>query len=190
MVIVNFFIKLWCNYIKLFWSKIRWCGKRKIKAVPCTESLTSLGDIRQMCKTVYRSFEWTMDDISELFDSFAPVEYLYNYYRDSEEAAEKFKDDCDGYHSVIYHILTQCGYDAALLTIATSPISKSHTMTLFKLDGKYYLVNYTSIIEYNTTDIQAIVDDYNNARGFKKEHHWVVQKYNYDKAAFYNVKDY
>lgn len=188
---MSIFCKLWLDYLKPFWSRIRWCRKRKIEAYPLQDHITETYTIQTMCSDVYRKFTWTMDDITQLGDSYAPVEYMYNQYVDSATTGKKFQDDCDGFHSVIYHILTQNGYDCVLFTIATKPITKSHTMVIFKKDDCYYLINYTSVQKYTVgTTIQKIVDTYNATHGLKKEHYWNLHKYDYDKNIFYTVKDF
>ena len=188
---IRFFCKLWCDYLRLFWSSIRWCRKRKITSNTVVEKVDStITSVRAMCNKVYSKFEWTIDDFSQLFDSLRPCGYLYNWYQESTKE-NPLKDDCDGYHSIIYHILTANGFNAAIFNVVTSPISKSHTMTLYKRDNNYYLVDYTSVIKYSGgVKIQDIVDDYNKRHGYKKEHYWNVQKYNYTQAKFYNIKDH
>lgn len=190
-MISRFFCKLWCDYLKPFWSKIRWCGKRKIVGKEVTEKVTNtLTSVRTMCNEVYRRFEWTMDDFSQLFDSLRPCEYLYNWYQESNYD-DPLKDDCDGYHSIIYHILQANGFDCCIITIVTNPISKSHTMTMYKYNGCYYLVDYTSVKKYAAgTTVQQVVDDYNERRGYKKEHYWNTQRYDYKKKAFYNERNF
>ena len=184
---MKFLARIWLDYLKPFWSKIRWNKQRKVVAEECKETVKTIAEIRAMCSKVYSCFEWTMDDISELFDSYRPTEYLYNTYLGEKAKGKKWQDDCDGYHTVIYHILIQNGFDAVLFTIATKPFTKSHTMCLFKADGKMYLVNYTSVREYESGNIQAIVDDYNKRNKLEPEHYWNTQKYDYAGKVFYSV---
>lgn len=187
---IRFFSKLWCDYLRPFWSKIRWCGKRKIAGKEVTEKVTNtLTSVRNMCNEVYRRFEWTMDGFTQLFDSLRPCEYLYNWYQEANYD-DPIKDDCDGYHSIIYHILQANGFDCCIITIITSPITKSHAMTLYKYNGDTYLVNYTSVKKYTNCTVQDIVNDYNKGNGFKKEYYWNTQRYDYKKKAFYNERNF
>lgn len=187
---IRFFCKLWCDYLKPFWSRIRWCRKRKIESEEVTEKVThTRTSVRSMCQEVYSRFEWTMDDFSQLFDSLRPCGYLYNWYKDSTRE-EPLKDDCDGYHSLIYHILKANGFDCCIFSIVTNPMKHSHTMTLYKYNGAYYLVNYTSVKGYFNCTIQDIVDDYNKSHGFKKEHYWNTQRYDYEKKKFVNERNF
>lgn len=189
---MKFFAKLWLDYLKPFWSRIRWMRKRKIEAVPCAEQATDIASIKNACSLVYKNFEWTMDDVSQFFDSYAPVEYLYNVYRNAlDNGGEKIRDDCDGFHSVIYHILTKNNIPAVLLTIATKPLKVAHTMCLFKYRGFYYLVNYCSVKRYNYDTIDEIVEDYAaNDSSIKKVHYWNMHEYDYEKNVFRTVKQF
>lgn len=187
---IRFFCKLWCDYLKPFWSKIRWCKKRQVVSREVSEQVTSdISSVRSLCSKVCSRFEWTMDDISQLFDSLRPCEYLYQLYCNANYD-DPLKDDCDGYHSLIYHILHENGFDCCILTIVTNPIRDSHTMTLYKVNGCYYLINYTSVRKYETNNIQEIVDDYNNRNQYGKEHYWNTQRYDYIKKSFYNERNF
>lgn len=187
---IRFFCKLWCDHLRPFWSQIRWCGKRKVKGEEVTEKITpTITSVRSLCQSVDDKFRWTMDDFSQLFDSLRPCEYLYNWYKNATKETP-LKDDCDGYHSLIYHILTANGFDCCLFTIVTNPVKNSHTMTLYKYNNMYYLIDYTSIREYSGCTIQGIVDDYNKRHGLKKEHYWNTQRYDYEKKKFVNERNF
>lgn len=99
-----------------------------------------------------------------------------------------FVHNCDGCHSVVYHILKNNGYDCVLFTIATRPITQAHTMVIYKENGCYTLVNYRAVTHYpQGTTIQDIVDDYNKKHNLKKEWYWNMHRYDYDKNKFYTV---
>ena len=63
-------------------------------------------------------------------------------------------------------------------------------MTLYKYNGAYYLVDYTLVKKYSNCIIQDIVDDYNKSHGFKKEHYWNTQRYDYEKKTFVNERNF
>lgn len=187
---IKLFFKLWLNKIKPFWSKIRWKSKLSVKSNMCYEQLDTIDDVKSMCKDVYNTFEWTQDGLDELFDSYRPVEYLYTEYIKNKGTNNKFKDDCDGFHSVIYHILVHNGYDAGLITIITNPLLKSHTMAIFKDRYCYYLVDYNELMKFSDScSIQDIVDSYNRANSYKPEYYWNIQQYDYDTCTFYTIKE-
>ena len=180
--------KVFLDYWKPFWSSVRWCGKRKEEAVSLLDTVRNETELRSMLSNVNNHFHWTMDGITQLFDSYQPVEYLYNKYVECKTRDEKVEGDCDDAHSIIYHILKENGYDCVLFTIATRPISQSHTMVIYKEVGCYNLVNYRAVTHYpKGTTIQDIVDDYNKSRGYKKEWYWNMHRYDYDKNKFYVV---
>lgn len=179
--------KIWMDWIKPIWSKIRWTGKNKETAAPCEETAKTIQQIKSACSNVYRHFRWTMDDISELFDSFTPVEYLYNKYKEAEDSEHKLEDDCDGFHSIIHHILAQNGVESYILSIATKPIKNSHTMCIFKLDDSYYLVDYTSVKKYGTS-VSDIVNEYISRKKYDKAYYWNTQYWDYKKNKYKNIK--
>lgn len=90
--IIVFFESLWCKHLKHFWSKIRWCRKRKEKS----REVVTVDDagLYPLLKDIYAHFEWTMDDWTELFDSLTPAPYLYNLYDEAKKTGSIVRDDC------------------------------------------------------------------------------------------------
>lgn len=178
--IIVFFESLWCKHLKHFWSKIRWCRKRKEKS----REVVTVDDagLYPLLKDIYAHFEWTMDDWTELFDSFTPAPYLYNLYDEAKKNENVVLDDCDGYHTIIYHILKNNGYNVALITCVTKPITKSHTMCLIKDDnGTYRVINYTRVYRYPS--IEKFIENYSTPVRF-----WCLDRYDYDKNVFYSIE--
>lgn len=183
--IIVFFEKLWLRGIKNWWSKLRWYSKSKEESydVPL---VTTDEEILEVAKDVYAYFTWKMDGIMEWFDTYLPIPYAYNLYIDAKQSNEKYIDDCDGFHGVILHILNQNNFDAAAITLATIPITESHTMTTFKRINEngsveYYVVNYTRLLGPYYS-LQDFVDDYGTPVRY-----WCLQKYDYDKGIYYNI---
>ena len=184
----SFICKIFLDHWKPFLFFFRWGKQRKVEAYELQDHITDDAEMREMLKNVNNHFTWTMDDATQLFDSYQPVEYLYNLYIDSGINNTTVKDDCDGCHSIIYHILKENGYDCVLFTIATRPITQAHTMVIYKKDNCYHLINYRNITHYNEgVTIQEIVDDYNKKHNLKKEWYWNLHRYDYDKNKFYTV---
>lgn len=188
---MKFLCKLWLDYIKPVWSKIRW---KKINSILPTQTnllkAKSIRGIQEVCDTLYKHYRWKMDDVSELLDTYRPIGYLYNWYINSlNKDSIIVEDDCDGFHSIVYHILKSNNIQSCLLTIATRPITNSHTMTLFRYEGDIYLIDYNVLYKYSADKtIQSIVDDYNTRNKYKPEHYWTTHEYNYDKRLFYKVE--
>ena len=132
-----------------------------------------------------------MDGVDELFDTYMPVEHMYNQYRDSKANNTLFLGDCDDYASVAYHILHENGYNVASITIATNPASDSHTMVIYRdTDDCLVLVNYSVLRKYDKDKtVQDVVDDYNRIYKYKPEYYWTLHKYDYDKHEYYVLDD-
>lgn len=185
--IVKFFEWLWLRGIKNWWSYLRWHKyvKEESMDVPLIETDSQ---IISACRDLYRGFEWEMDGLADAFDTYVPAQYAYNrmteYINDISE--DKYRDDCDGFHAGVYHMLQENGYDVALITLATIPITESHTMTAIRYeedDGSVYykVVNYTALKgPYKT--IQEFVDNYGTPVRY-----WCLQKYDLEKGKYYNI---
>ena len=183
---IKFWEWLWLRCIKNGWSKLWWCRKTKVPSEPVYEinDTTMMGVAREL----YYSFDWKMDGVGDGFDTYAPAQWAYNrmYLYNEGKAEERYVDDCDGYHAGILHLLQENGYDTALITLATIPITQSHTMTAFrkKLGDDtydYYVINYTQCLgPYN--NLQDFVDNYGTPVRY-----WCLQKYNLEKGKYYNI---
>ena len=185
--IVKAFFKIWLDGIKPGWSKFRWRNYLDEEPYPVEEKITSLDEAKEVFRSVYRCFDWTMDGVDELFDTYMPVEHIYNQYRDSKSNNTLFLGDCDDYASVAYHILHENGYDVASITIATNPASDSHTMVIYRdTDDCLVLINYSVLRKYDKDKtVQDVIDDYNRIYKYKPEYYWTLHKYDYDKHEYY-----
>lgn len=185
--IIAFVAKIWLRYLKPSWSKFRWKSKLAGDSMPIPQGIKTNSDIFAFLNECYPVFDWTMDDITQLTDSFKPLPYIYNEYYDAKKAggSTKFKDDCDGFHSVVYHVLNANSIECALITLVTKPFTKSHTMCAYKAveDGKtvYYVCDYNRIRgKYET------LDDFIAAYSLPVRY-WQLDKYNYGDRIFYFV---
>ena len=97
-----------------------------------------------------------------------------------------FVHNCDDFHAGILHLLQENGYDTALITLATIPITQSHTMTAFRKrlgndTYDYYVINYTRCLgPYD--NLQDFVDNYGTPVRY-----WCLQGYNLEKGKYYNI---
>lgn len=178
----------WCNVWRNFWSWIRWHKYTKIESMPVPE--VNDKNLRTTLFRRYSRYQWTADGIDELGDSFRPPQYNFN---ESEKAvmdssAGPLRGDCDDYHSMVYHILKNNGYNVALITVVTKPFTKSHTMTVIRdvnestREISYRVIDYTAVKGPFST-LQEFVDQYS-----LPVRYWCLQAYNYDKGKYYNVK--
>ena len=182
---IKFFEWLWLRGIKNWWSKLRWSKESKEKTLP-VPTITNT-NMRQECQDLYRGFDWHMDGIDDLFDTYMPAPYAYNRaYECITDGKPQLNGDCDDFHSAVLNMLHENGYDVALITLATIPITQSHTMTAIKdvaEDGtvSYRVVNYTSI-KGPYKNLQEFVDNYGTPVRY-----WCLQKYDFKKGKYYNI---
>ena len=182
---IKFFEWLWFRCIKNWWSKLRWYKYCKASSEPVPK-VNNDSDIKDNLRWIYSSFNWQMDGIKDAFDTYYPPQHAFNLAYEANIDNVTWDGDCDDYHGAIYHLLHENGYDVALITLATIPITKSHTMTAIRFteeDGtvSYKVVNYTHIIgPYKS--LQEFVDNYGTPVRY-----WCLQKYNYDKGTYYNI---
>ena len=181
---MKFLSMIWLKCLRNFWSSIRWIKERK----EVSKDVIKVNDnnLVSTLRDVYSHFKWTMDDWTQLFDSMQPASYLYNQYLECKEDSSKVLDDCDGYHTIIYHILKNNGYDVALITVATKPITQSHTMVVIRDINEnggvsYRVVNYM-LVKGPYKTIEEFVDNYNY-----EVIYWCLDKYNYETNKFYGI---
>lgn len=184
---LKFLAMIWLEGVRNFWSNLRWCRHRKDESEAIPE--VNADNLNSVLREVYNNFEWTMDDWTQLFDSVCPAPYIYNKYVEAEKTNSDFFGDCDDYHTVIYHILKNNGYDVALITVATKPINNSHTMCAIKEKIEengvektvYRIVDYTSL-RGPYTSLQDFVDDYRYPVRY-----WKLDQWDYNKKKFRGV---
>lgn len=179
--IVIWFSKFWLNHFKPWWSHLRW--HKHLEDESCAIPKVTRRTMESALKDIYAHYKWKADGFSELTDSYRPIPYIYNMYVQAAESSTIFEDDCDGFHSVVYHLFQQNGYDCALITLVTKPFTKSHTMCAFRIKDAYYVVNYQRI-SGPYMSLQDFVDAYNDSVRY-----WNLQKYDYSIRKFYTVTD-
>lgn len=176
---------LWLNYIKNFFSKIRWHKEAKEESLEVPVITDS--NLRSECQKLYRGFDWHMDGIDDLFDTYMPAPYAYNRaYECITYGKDPLNGDCDDFHSAVLNMLAKNGYDVALITLATIPVTESHTMTVIRdtsEDGThtYRIVNYT-IIRGPYKTLEEFVESYGTPVRY-----WSLQGYDFEKGEFYNI---
>ena len=183
---IKFFEWLWLRGIKNWWSKLRWwkASKEKSYEVPKFDGLyAGMSEVSKLD----RGYKWEMDGIDDLFDTYMPAPYIYNRMMDYINGkGERIRCDCDDVHGAILNLFEHNGYDVALITLATIPITESHTMTAIREvndEGvvKFYVVNYTSL-RGAYTNLEDFVNNYGTPVRY-----WCLQKYDYKKGKYYNI---
>ena len=174
---MKFLYKIWINGLRQFWSKIRWYRQSKI----ISENVQVVNDnnLSSILKDVYTHFEWVADGASQLFDSIRPAPALYNEYLNCITSNSKIKDDCDGFHAIIYHILNNSGYNVALLTMVTKPLKNSHTVVVVydSTNNSYRIIDYLHISKPYST-IEEYISKYTD-----EVVDWGLDRYDYKKVS-------
>ena len=84
--IIGFVAMIWLRYIKPSWSHFRWRDRLAGDTLPVPKNIVTRADIQSFLNDCYPVFEWTMDGITQLTDSYRPLPYLYNEYYDAKKA--------------------------------------------------------------------------------------------------------
>ena len=151
--IIKFFgdivTSIWCH-----WSNIRFKQAERFSTfIQEADLINYFVDIRAIAKMAYENFEWTADGIDQLGDAIVPPPCAYN-----QIIKGKFKDDCDGFHAAMLHILLINHIESYLLT--ANAIGGGHCILIFKYNDKWYILDYTRIYGPGTT-AKEVIDIYN-----------------------------
>lgn len=151
------------------WSNFRWRNAIKYNlALKTDDRINSLSDISIILKRVYYIFKYTKDPLNQLWDSIVPPPQNYLNYVNNNLA-----DDCDGFHSAVYHILA--GNNIICYLMTANSINSGHCVLIFCYLNNWYIVDYTSIYgPYETVNLA--VEKYNSV---------YIRKYN-SKPVLYN----
>jgi len=168
----------WC-----FWSNIRFCKsiRKNIGIKNKFKNIKTVEDVLAVVFKLYPKFIYTKDGIDKLFDAITPPPQNYQYFIN-----KSVKDDCDGFHSLVYHILYNNNINCCLLT--ANAINSGHCILLFKLNNLWYINDYNKIYGGNESIEKTILDYnkiYQNVYKSKSVNFNALVKYNYDKGKFY-----
>lgn len=172
----RFFDNIWWPW----WSNTHWNSSKEDDLPIADEDIvTGVVSLRRECMRLYEKFSWTGDGIEELFDSILPPPQAYR-----KSLAGQIVDDCDGFHSVVYHVLSKSGFESYLLTAHTRSVS--HCALLCKIDEMWHVCDYFTVYPGFETAAEAI-EDYNKnfvevyqAKG--EVFYNALIKYNYNKG--------
>ena len=142
----------------IFWSNHRWKDVERFNQEVDKEylDLDSIDKIKSMTKEAYKNFKWTMDGPDQLFDSMCPPPYNYKRFKEGI-----LKDDCDGYHALMYQILHANNIECYLMSVVDW--QWGHCILLFKFQDKWHTMDYTSVHDaFDTAEeaIKSYTDDY------------------------------
>lgn len=175
---IRWLASLWLK-LRVVWSNYK--NRNNIVNLYVDEKIYSPYELTKWAREWYNNFDYTYDGINDLFDSMRyPAEC---YYRIKTSV---FKDDCDGFHAALYHVVTENNLNAYLLTYVDTKIINSHTVLLIKYFDRYFLFDYDNMISDNTLDGLLIKQE--NRRKVKiLKYNLVV--FNYTKGKYEIVKE-
>ncbi len=129
----------WVSNLRYRWSRFRHRNSPKTSFLRQDLIPQNFSDIQRTAKELYKHFEYTLDDITRLYDSVDTPASCWN-----RAFTERLKDDCDGFHSALYWAVSQ-RFDCYLLTLVTKDIINSHSLLVVNYNGKKYFVDYTHV---------------------------------------------
>lgn len=169
----------WC-----WWSNYRF--KKSIRnnlKVNEEDLVSTYKQVQALVAKLYKKFEWTADGADQLYDAMTPPPQNYQYYLDG-----LLKDDCDGFHALVYHCLYNSGIKCSLFT--ANAINSGHCILAFTLSDKWYVVDYNKVYKgYDT--LEEAVDEYNKVYptiyNSKKIIYNGFIQYDYEKGKWYQT---
>lgn len=177
----NILTSIWC-----WWSNIRFKNSERFSTfVNDIDIVSNLTEIKNLVSRLYNCFIWTADGIDQLGDAITPPPQNYKTYLE-----KPLKDDCDGFHSLVYHCLYNSGIECYLLTVNPAKMNQGHCILVFKLNDRWYVNDYKKV--YNGfTNLQDAIDKYNSIypERYKTEpvaYNGLV-KYSYEEGKFYRI---
>lgn len=175
---IRLLANLWLK-LRVYWSNYK--NKKNIVNLYVEEKVHSPYELTKWAHEWYKNFEYTYDGIEDLFDSMRfPAEC---YYRIKTSI---LKDDCDGFHAALYHIAIESHLVAYLLSYVDSKIINSHTVIIIKYLGRYWLIDYDSMIVDDT--LEDLLKKQENRRKIEIIAHNLVE-FDYDSAKYRIVKE-
>ncbi len=180
MKIYLFFLRICAKFFTRFWW-VPWSNFRyrkeerysidtdsqilaKIQNIVSTSSSQSsiCSNFSSLGSRFMKSFEYTKDGADKLWDAVCPPPFAYSQVRNSAGANNIFKDDCDGFHSLVYHYLHTAGIECYLMTVQAFPAG--HCVLLFSINNSWYVWDYYSVYTKlaDSTSLQSVVGNYND----------------------------
>lgn len=168
------------------WSNFRWRKALKDHSVADEHLVKNLTEIKELVKVLYRGFKWTADDIKDLGDSITPPAQCYRDFCNG-----LLEDDCDGFHSLVYHCLVKSGVRCYLMSVVSD--DGGHCVLVFNYKDKWYVNDYSKVHNGFAT-LKEAVEDYNTIyiNSYCKKGSEVVYngfiEYNHTTGKFKSVK--
>ena len=183
--ILNFFAQIAYHWW-IFWSNIRFRKNERFNnEVLPEDKVSTVADVRNLAKKLYKSFEYKSDGVDQLFDAILPPPDAYKKY-----LTGKLKEDCDGFHSLLLQCLKASNIECYLLAVNAK--GSGHCVLIFYMNTLWHVVDYSSVyIGYKVA--QNAINKYNTDfveiyKAKSKVFANTLVDYNYDKGKFKLVK--
>lgn len=140
----------------VLWSNIRYKRSNKSNTELSDEFIiNSKEDLNRIAVNAYKKFSYKEDGIKELYDSIIPPPTAYN-----EACNGVLSDDCDGFHSLMYYILSKQPNNLKCYLLSVCAFGSSHCVMLFNYNNEWYLCDYDKIYS-GCKNIKESINRYN-----------------------------
>ena len=184
-------IKFLCYLAHKFWW-IPWSNfrykkvERYYRFINAEDRAFSIPQIKSLAERMYGRFNYTPDGADKLWDAVCPPPYAYCQVK----VGLKFADDCDGFHSLMYHCLNTEITKPYLMTVYAK--GSAHCVLVFYFDFRWFVLDYTTLYE-GFVDIKEAIKNYNEEfvkkyKAKSKVRSNLFLQYDYTKGKFKLVK--
>ena len=138
------------------WSNYRWRNSTRHNiGIEHDDEVKNLQDLEKLLEKFLEKFKWTKDGMDQLYDSITPPPRNYERYREG-----LLDDDCDGFHSLVYHCLYNSGIECYLMSVCA--VKSGHCVLVLRFNEKWYVVDYGTIYG-GYDDLNEAISCYNEA---------------------------
>lgn len=168
------------------WSNIRFKNAERsdIGILFSRDVVHNVMEIKELTKRIYSEFKYKKDGVDQLWDAIMPPPQNYLNY-----SFGMVQDDCDGFHSTLYHCLHKSNIECYLLSVAG--IGSGHCVLVFLLNGLWHVVDYTTVYK-GYKSLRDAVNEYN--KQYKEIYNYkldfiynAVVKYDYNIGKFKGI---
>lgn len=138
------------------WSNFRYRKEERHSTFLREEdTVNSIPSIQALARRLYEQFDYTSDGPNELWDAVCPPPYAYAQVT----SGSRLRDDCDGFHSLMYHCLSQSGIPCYLLSVSAP--GGGHCVLTFYFQHCWHVLDYRTLYtNYPTSTLSDTVAEY------------------------------
>lgn len=136
------------------WSNYRWRNSTRHNiGIEHEDEVKDLNDLQKLLEKFLKKFKWTKDGVDQLYDSITPPPRNYERYREG-----LLDDDCDGFHSLVYHCLYNSNIECYLMSVCA--VKSGHCVLVLRFNEKWHVVDYGTIYG-GYKDLNEAIENYN-----------------------------